>query len=118
MIDARAASQVADALAAAGEPTRLRILFHLARGPLHVGALADLLGLPMVNMSHHLGVLRGAGLLADRKRGRRVEYSLDPAAVVSGADGAVLATLAVGSYRLALRSSDGGPSRAGKKRRR
>lgn len=97
------AKKVAGMLAAVAEPTRLLILYRLGHGPHHVGALAELLGVPMVNMSHHLGVLRQAGLLEDEKDGRRVVYKLHPELVVeSVADGA-LATLALGYYHLAIK---------------
>ncbi len=78
MIDYQAARKVATRLAALAEPTRVRVIDRLAHGPLHVGALAELLGVPMVNLSHHLGVMRQAGLLDDEKDGRRVVYRLHP----------------------------------------
>jgi DNA-binding transcriptional ArsR family regulator len=39
-----------------------------------VSQLAEAIGVPMVNLSHHLGVMRQAGLLEDEKDGRRVVY--------------------------------------------
>jgi DNA-binding transcriptional ArsR family regulator len=63
-VDARA---VARMFAALGEPTRLKIATHLLAGPSHVGALAEVVGEPMVNVSHHLGVMRQAGVLEDEE---------------------------------------------------
>ena len=55
MIEYLAAKKIAALLAAIGEPTRLQILFRLAVRPQNVGELAEAIGIPMVNMSHHLG---------------------------------------------------------------
>jgi DNA-binding transcriptional ArsR family regulator len=103
MIDYSDAKKVAGMLAAVGEPTRLMILCHLAQGPHHVGALAESIGIPMVNMSHHLGVMRQAGLLDDEKDGRRVIYRIHPDISLSTGEGEVAARLAMGRYRLVLK---------------
>ncbi len=103
MIDYTNAKKVAGMLAAVGEPTRLLILYRLAQGPHHVGALAETIGIPMVNMSHHLGVMRQAGLLDDEKDGRRVVYRFHPDISVESSDPQVLATLALGQYRLVIK---------------
>src|SRR5437870_13584707 len=115
MIAFRDAKQVAGMLAAVSEPTRMLILFRLARGPHHVGQLAELIGIPMVNMSHHLGVMRLAGLLEDEKEGRRVVYKLRPEICAKNTDGA-LATLTLGRYQLTMKN--GHASSAGKSRRK
>ena len=93
-------------LAALAEPTRLRIAFHLARGPHHVGLLAELLDVPIVNMSHHLGVMRQSGLVDDEKDGRRVVYSFRPGILTAGDGNEILATLAIGTLRVVLRTAD------------
>ena len=98
--DARA---VARMFAALGEPTRLKIATHLLTGPQHVGALAQLVGEPMVNISHHLGVMRQAGVLEDEKHGRQVVYRFrDDVCGPGGGDGMV-ATLSFGPYRVHVR---------------
>jgi ArsR family transcriptional regulator len=99
--DARKAAAM---LAALAEPTRLRIAFLLARGPRHVSQLADALGIPMVNMSHHLGVMRQAGVLDDEKEGRRVVYSFRPGILQPGDGADVLGVLALGTFRVVLRA--------------
>ena len=48
----------------------------LAPGPRHVTDIAKLLGLPAVNVSHHLKVLESSGLVEGRKQGRFVWYSI------------------------------------------
>jgi DNA-binding transcriptional ArsR family regulator len=66
-------------LSALADPTRLRVVRLLAGGQeLHVGAIAEALALPMATVSHHLGILREAGVLADRKDGRQVFYGPAP----------------------------------------
>ena len=105
MTDYQTARRVALRLAALAEPTRLRVLDRLARGPLHVGGLADLLDVPMVNLSHHLGVMRQAGIVDDEKEGRRVVYRIHPD-VLGPADGAdTVATLDLGGYKVRVRKT-------------
>jgi DNA-binding transcriptional ArsR family regulator len=65
-------------LRAVADPERLRIIRHLRTGPKHVSELAEELGSEIVNVSHHLGVLRHAGLVEDEKQGRFVLYRLHP----------------------------------------
>ena len=120
MIDYADAKRIAGMLAAVGEPTRMMILYRLAQGPHNVGQLAGMLGVPMVNMSHHLGVMRQAGLLDDEKDGRRVVYRFRPEIFTpgNGADPDVLATLSVGAYKLVIRRTGGpGAFRARPRRR-
>lgn len=102
MIDFQQAKAVAAMLAAVGEPTRLLLLHHLVQGPHHVGQLAKLVDIPMVNASHHLGVMRQAGLIDDVKDGRRVVYSLRSEVFTPGNGGDLLGTLDCGGYKLML----------------
>jgi DNA-binding transcriptional ArsR family regulator len=103
MMEFTEARRAAIVLAAMAEPTRLQILFHLIRGPHHVSQLAELVGTPMVNMSHHLGVMRSAGLLEDEKDGRRVVYRLRPEVFTPGDGTEHLGTLAIGPFRVMIR---------------
>ena len=98
------ARKVAALLAAVAEPTRLRVLWQLAKGPQHVGALAELIKIPMVNMSHHLGVMRQAGVLDDEKDGRKVIYKLRPEVFAPGTTSDVLGVLTLGNFRMVLRA--------------
>ena len=104
MTDFSEARKVAALLAAVAEPTRLRVLWHLAKGPEHVGKLAEVIDIPMVNMSHHLGVMRQAGVLDDAKDGRRVIYKLRADVFTPGTTPDVLGVLALGSFRMVLRA--------------
>jgi ArsR family transcriptional regulator len=51
------------------DPSRLRILHVLSRAELGVGELAEVLGLAQSGVSRHLVVLKGAGLVEDRRQG-------------------------------------------------
>lgn len=107
------ARKVAALLSAVAEPTRLRVLWQLAKGPEHVGNLADLVGVKMVNMSHHLGVMRQAGVLDDEKDGRRVVYKLRPEVFTPGTTADVLGVLTLGNFRVILRARPEAPPAAG-----
>jgi DNA-binding transcriptional ArsR family regulator len=65
-------------LSALAAPERLRIVRFLRDGPRNVGEIAEMLHTAPVNVSHHLNVLKTAGLICGRKRGRFVLYSLVP----------------------------------------
>ncbi|QMU77703.1 winged helix-turn-helix transcriptional regulator [Streptacidiphilus sp. PB12-B1b] len=64
-------------LEALAHPTRLRLVRTLARGPHTTGELAAAWELSAPEVSRHLAVLRRAGLLTARRRGRYVHYELD-----------------------------------------
>jgi DNA-binding transcriptional ArsR family regulator len=65
-------------LQAIADPERLRIIRCLSHGAKNVSEIAAMLDAPVVNVSHHLGVLRHAGLVLDDKQGRFVIYRLHP----------------------------------------
>jgi ArsR family transcriptional regulator, arsenate/arsenite/antimonite-responsive transcriptional repressor len=59
------------------DETRLRILMYLAReGELHVTALCDKLGQSQPAVSHHLALLRVAGIIEARRDGKHKFYSI------------------------------------------
>jgi ArsR family transcriptional regulator len=59
------------------DETRLRILVYLAReSELHVTALCDRLGQSQPAVSHHLALLRVAGLIKARRDGKHNYYSV------------------------------------------
>ncbi|WP_425470052.1 metalloregulator ArsR/SmtB family transcription factor [Streptomyces tateyamensis] len=64
-------------LEALAHPVRLRLARSIARGPHTTGELAAAWNLTAPEVSRHLAVLRKAGLLHIRRRGRYVLYSLD-----------------------------------------
>lgn len=63
-------------LHALGDENRLRIVAALRSGERCVCHLTEELHLSQSLLSHHLRVLRMAGLVSDRKDGRWVHYSL------------------------------------------
>lgn len=61
------------------DETRLRILFYLTRrGELHVRALCDLLDQSQPAVSHHLAMLRTAGMIEPRRDGKHNYYRVLP----------------------------------------
>jgi DNA-binding transcriptional ArsR family regulator len=68
----------AELLAALAAPERLKIVRYLADGPRNVTEITTALGIKPLNVSHHLTVLKTAGLVSREKRGRFVLYSLQP----------------------------------------
>jgi DNA-binding transcriptional ArsR family regulator len=68
----------AEQLHALAAPERLRILCFLRTGARNVTEIAEMLGAPLANVSHHITVLRQANLIRRRKTGRFVHYSLAP----------------------------------------
>jgi ArsR family transcriptional regulator len=65
------------ALHAVAEPNRARIVELLAHGEHCVCDVGGALGLSTALVSHHLRVLREAGLVGERREGRWVHYALD-----------------------------------------
>ena len=61
---------------ALGDETRLRILEQLALGERAVTDLMALVDIGQSLMSHHLRILREAGLVVDRRDGRWIHYSI------------------------------------------
>ncbi|WP_020471708.1 ArsR/SmtB family transcription factor [Zavarzinella formosa] len=78
MTEPNEAQKCADLLQAIGEKNRIRIIECLWDGAKNVSELAKLLKIEIVNVSHHLGVLKSARLVQHEKKGRYVLYSLAP----------------------------------------
>ena len=69
-----------------------------------------MLGIPAVNVSHHLGVLRHAKLIRGKKKGRFVWYSLCPGVLEEAvAAGVPKEALNLGCCRLELPCVPDGP---------
>lgn len=62
---------------ALSDETRLRILKLLQHGELCVCDIVTALDMIQPKVSFHLGVLKEAGLIKDRKQGRWIHYSID-----------------------------------------
>lgn len=78
MTEPTEAQKCADLLQAIGEKNRIRIIECLWDGSKNVSELAKLLKIDIVNVSHHLGVLKASRLVQHEKQGRFVIYSLAP----------------------------------------
>ena len=76
MRDQLRSSRCCKFLKALAEPDRLKIVQCLQDGPKSVGAVARALRTPVANASHHLCLLKRAGLVSARKQGRYVMYTL------------------------------------------
>ena len=72
--------QVAERFRLLGEPVRLEMLNHLnIKGEMNVQELIDATGQQQANVSKHLKIMAKAGLVARRKEGLYVYYSIaDP----------------------------------------
>jgi DNA-binding transcriptional ArsR family regulator len=62
---------------AIGDPTRLRILTLLSSKEMTVNEITAAIGLSQPTISRHLGILREADIVADRREGQNVYYRLD-----------------------------------------
>lgn len=78
MKDELESERCARLLKAMADPERLRIVQCLRDGSKNVGEIAAELKVEVVNLSHHLGVLRHAGIVQDQRQGRFIIYSLHP----------------------------------------
>ena len=86
-------------LKAVADSDRLKIIDSLRHGSKTVSDLAKILRAEIVNVSHHLGVLRRRKLVAFTKKGRFVHYTLNPEHYkVSGGN----ETLLLGGCRLEI----------------
>lgn len=66
----------AERLKALSDPHRLRIVAALRHGELTVSDIAELLGVEVVNVSHHLKIMKHAQLVHVRRDGRYMYYRL------------------------------------------
>ena len=99
----------AQLLRAVGEVDRLRIIHHLREGPKYVGQLAELLHIDIVNVSHHLGILRRTGIVLNQRHGRSVQYRLNPVVHKPTPAARPSDYLDFGCCRLELPKNRGGP---------
>jgi len=60
------------------DPTRLGVVRLLMEGPRHVWAINEEIGIDQSLLSHHLRVMRDAGIVVSERDGRAVLYRLSP----------------------------------------
>lgn len=85
---------------------RLQMIMFLAAGEHEVGDVGGAVGLGQPLATYHLRVLRGAGIVAIRRAGRRVLYRLKKPAALASAAGVAL-RLAHGRAQFTLRLTAG-----------
>lgn len=66
-----------DAFKALSDPSRRRILELLTKSDLTAGEIADCFDMAKSSVSHHLSVLKSAGLILDERKGQNIIYSLN-----------------------------------------
>lgn len=66
----------ADIIKALGDPTRLKIIYLIHDGELCVCDIISALDKPQPTVSHHLNILKNAGILKWRKEGVWIYYKL------------------------------------------
>lgn len=66
----------ASRLRVVADETRLAVLDLLSGGPRHAGAIQQELGIAANLLSHHLKVLREAGMVTATREGRAIRYAL------------------------------------------
>jgi ArsR family transcriptional regulator, arsenate/arsenite/antimonite-responsive transcriptional repressor len=69
------------AFRALADPTRRKILQILRRGEKTAGQLAEYFDMTKPSMSHHFAVLKDADLVASRREGQQIWYSLNTTVV-------------------------------------
>jgi ArsR family transcriptional regulator len=72
---------VNDVFKALSDPTRREVLRLLRGGEMTAGELAERFDMTKPSMSHHFAVLKDADLVAARREGQNIYYSLNTTAV-------------------------------------
>ena len=76
LVSNQTAGLIAETLSALSDPTRIRVIGLLAKSEMCVGDLSLVLGMTQPAISHHLRILRNLKIVATRKAGRHVFYTL------------------------------------------
>ncbi len=71
-------SRMSNGLKAVCDGNRIRILQILVRGEFCVSELVERLQIDQPKVSHHLAILRSAGIIRSRRDGRHINYSVRP----------------------------------------
>jgi len=84
-----AATQCVERLRLIADETRLAVLQTLVQKPEHVNELAECLGVERSLLSHHLKILREAGLVEAIREGKSMRYQVVPGIIVSRPEPAI-----------------------------
>lgn len=87
--------------------TRLKILATIASAApkgMYVNQIARHVDIPMVNTSHHLTMLKSAGVIENEKEGRSMVYTLngEKFKVSTDKNSAILGSLSVGGFKIQI----------------
>jgi ArsR family transcriptional regulator, lead/cadmium/zinc/bismuth-responsive transcriptional repressor len=82
-LDEHTAAHVAELFRAFSDTSRVRILHALIGRELHVGALAEQVGISESAVSHHLRGLRQMRLVTARRDGKEVHYQVEDEHVIA-----------------------------------
>ncbi|NYB72920.1 winged helix-turn-helix transcriptional regulator [Sedimentibacter hydroxybenzoicus DSM 7310] len=66
-----------DSFKALSDPTRRQIIELLRNGKLTAGEIVDKFHMTGASISHHLSILKNAGLVTDDKQGKYIYYELN-----------------------------------------
>lgn len=77
-----ATNDCASRLKVLSDPTRLQVMRVLIEAPCHVGTLQQRLDIEQSLLSHHLRILREAGLVRSERDGKAVLYRVTPGTLV------------------------------------
>jgi ArsR family transcriptional regulator len=72
----------ADLCKTLSNPKRLMILALLAKKEMSVGEIAEVISVPLSNVSQHLSLLKAQSLVQTRKDGQTVHYSLSDRRII------------------------------------
>ncbi|MHC4381136.1 MAG: ArsR/SmtB family transcription factor [Planctomycetota bacterium] len=72
------ATKMSRSLKALCDVNRIRILEILVKGEFCVSELVEQLQIDQPKVSHHLAILRSAGIIRSRRDGRHINYSIRP----------------------------------------
>ena len=101
----------AELLSALAAPERLKIVRLLSDGARNVTQITESLGIPPLNVSHHLTVLKAAKLIRGKKQGRFVWYALQPGVLEEAVESGVpKEVLNLGCCRIEFASAGETPS--------
>lgn len=103
---------LSDVFQALGDPHRRHILRLLRDGDRSAGEVASSLPVTKPSVSHHLAVLRHAGLVRDERRGQRIVYSLDTTVLQDALVWAMELTRGAGAGGAPEDGPQGGPDHA------
>lgn len=68
---------VNDVFKALADPTRRKILELLSEGDKNAGEIAEYFNISKPSISHHLTILKNAGLVIDKRQGQNIIYILN-----------------------------------------